>query len=129
MKGFVLSVLATALAVWVTIQVLPDYLGYDGELPGLLVVALVFGIVNGLIKPIVKLLALPIRLMTMGLFGFAINAAAFLLVAFVADQLGFGFTVGGWPDGPFGIDTIVGAVIGAVVMSVVSTVIGFVVPD
>jgi putative membrane protein len=129
MKGFVLSVLATAVAIWVTIQLLPDYLGYSGDALGLIGIALTFGIVNGLIKPVVSLLALPIRMMTLGLFGFVINAAAFLLVAFVVNQLGIDFTVGGWPDGPFGLDTIVGAVIGAIVMSIVSTVIGIVVPD
>lgn len=129
MRGFVLNVIVTAIAVWVAIQLLPDYLGWDGEPVQLIVLALVFGVVNGFIKPIVRLLALPIRLATLGLFGFVISVVLFLVVAFVAFQLDVPFTVGGWPAGEFGVDAIVGAALGALVMSVVTTIIGLVVHD
>lgn len=128
MRGFVVSTVVTAIAVWITVQLLPDFLSYDGEPVGLLVVALVFGLVNGLIKPIVRLLTLPIRLATMGVLGFAINVAAFLLVAWVSGQLGVDFRVGGFPP-DLTADSLIGAVIGGFVLSLVSTVVGFAVPD
>ena len=63
-------------------------------------VAIVFGLINSLIKPVVKLLALPVRLMTMGLITFVINAAMLLLLAYAAKQLGLDFTIGGFPPEP-----------------------------
>jgi putative membrane protein len=47
---------------------------YEGDLVGILVLSLIFGVVNGLIGPIVRTLAFPLTFMTMGLIGFAINA-------------------------------------------------------
>lgn len=128
MRAFVVSTIVTAIAVWITIQLLPDFLSYEGELVGLLVVAVVFGVVNGLVKPIVRLLTLPIRLATMGVLGFVINVAAFLLVALVSGQLGVDFRVGDFPP-DLTADSIIGAVIGGFVLSIVSTIVGIVVPD
>jgi len=128
MRGFVVSTAVTAVALWITVQLLPDFLSYEGEPLGLVVVALVFGVVNGLIKPVVRLLTLPIRLATMGVLGFAINVAAFLLVAWVSGQLGFDFRVGGFPP-ELTADSLIGAIIGGFVLGVVSTVVGLAVPD
>ena len=58
---------------------------YDGDLIGLLVLSAIFGVVNGLIGPIVKAFALPLTIMTMGLIGFVINAGLLLLTAVIAD--------------------------------------------
>jgi len=88
-------------------------------------VALVFALVNTYIKPIVKTLSFPITLVSLGLFSFVINAALFLLVAWIArDVLSIPFTVGGFPP-KFGVDAIVAAVLGSVVVSIVSTLLGF----
>lgn len=91
------------------------------------VLALIFGVINAYLKPIVKLVALPINLMTLGLVGIVINAAMLLLTAWVAGQakLGLGFTVGGFPPS-FGVSTIVAAILGAIVISVVATVLSLV---
>ena len=62
---------------------------YDGELLGLIVISVIFGIVNGLIGPIVRLLALPIRLATLGLVGFLINGGLLLLTAWLSGLVGF----------------------------------------
>ena len=48
---------------------------------------LIFGVVNAIIKPLIKVLALPLTLMTFGLFGLVINGGLLLLLAFVADKL------------------------------------------
>lgn len=88
-------------------------------------VAFVFALINTYLKPIVKALSFPINLMSLGLFTFVINAALFLLLAWVSDQyLDIPFAVGGFPP-DFGVDAIVAAVLGSIVVSVVSTVLGF----
>ena len=134
MRGFVVSTIITAIAFFVLTQVLPKYTGfdmitYDGELIGLGVLAVIFGLVNGLVGPIVRMLALPISFMTMGLVGFVINAGLLLLTAVIANSTGFDLTVGTFPPDLFTADTIVAAIVGAVVLSVVSTVVRLVVPD
>jgi putative membrane protein len=127
MRQFIAGTIVTAIAFYILTKFLPHYVKYDGELVGLIVIAIIFGIVNGLIGPIVRLLAFPISFMTMGLFGFVVNALLLLVTALVATKTGFDLSVGGFPDA-FGIDAIVAAVIGSIVLSVVSTVVGMVVP-
>jgi putative membrane protein len=102
---------------------------YDGELVGLVVLAIIFGVVNGLIGPIVKTAAIPLTLVTMGVVGFLINAALFLATALIADSAGFNLTVGDFPPDLLTADTIVAAVVGSAVLSVVGTVVRLVVPD
>ena len=70
---------------------------YGDSIPGLIVVALIAGVVNGLIKPIIKLFSLPLTLMTFGLFGLVINAGLLLLIAWLSSLVGITFTVGGFP--------------------------------
>ena len=130
MRGFILGTLATALAFAVMTFLLKPNIAYTGEVvPGLIVLALIAGVINGLIKPIVRLLALPIRMATLGLIGFVINAAMLLLIAFIADKVEPGkFTIAGFPP-DFSVEAIAWAVVGAVVLSIISTIIGIVVPD
>ena len=129
MKGFIIGTAITALAFWVLTQFLPQFVSYEGELVGLVVLAIIFGVVNGLIGPIVKTAAIPISLITVGLVGFLINAGLFLLTAVIADSSGFNLTVGDFPPDLLTADTIVAAVIGSVVLSVVGSVVRLVVPD
>lgn len=128
MKGFVIGTVITAIAFYVLTRFLPQFVSYDGELVGLLVLAIIFGLVNGLIGPIVKLLTLPVSIMSMGLVGFLINAGLLLVTALVADAAGFNLTVGDFPP-DLTADTIVAAVIGSVVLSAVGTAVRLVVPD
>ena len=129
MKGFVVSTAVTAVAFYILVQLLPSMFGYEGGFVGLAVIAVIFGLVNGFVGPIVKAAALPISFMTMGLVGFLINGGLLLLTAFVSGQLGFQLTVGDFPPDLFTADTIIAAIIGAVVLSLISTVIRFAVPD
>lgn len=129
MKGFVIGTVITAIAFYVLTQFLPQVgVKYEGELVGLLVLAIIFGIVNGLIGPIVKMLTLPVSIMSMGLVGFLINAGLLLVTALIADAAGFNLTVGDFPP-DLTANTIVAAVIGSVVLSVVGAVARLVVPD
>lgn len=129
MKGFIVSTVVTAVAFFILVQLFPTMFGYDGGYLGLAVIAVVFGAVNGLVGPIVKLIALPISFMTLGLVGFLINGGLLLLTAFISGQLGFQLTVGDFPPDLFTADTVVAAIVGAVVLSLISTVIRFAVPD
>jgi putative membrane protein len=134
MRGFVVGTLVTAVAFWVLAVVLPSYTGFDlvtyeGDAIGLVVLAVVFGVVNGLIGPIVRLLALPLRLMTLGLIGFVINAGLLLLTAWIADLMNVGLTVGDFPPDLLSVNTFIAAVVGAIILSVISSLIGMFVKD
>jgi putative membrane protein len=133
-KGFIIGTATTALAFYVLTSVLPEiaalprFVTYEGELVGLLGLAVIFGVVNGLIGPIIKLVALPISFMTMGLVGFLINGGLLLATALIADMAGFNLTVGDFPP-DLTADSIVAAVVGAVILSLTGTVVRLVVPD
>jgi putative membrane protein len=129
LRGFIVGTIVTAIAFYILTRFLPQFVSYDGELAGLLVLAVIFGIVNGLIGPIVRLLALPLRMMTLGLVGFLINAGLLLLTAWIATALNFDLTVGKFPPTLLSVDTLVSAIVGAVVLSLVSTVVRLVIPD
>jgi putative membrane protein len=128
-KGFIIGTAITALAFYVLTTFLPQFVSYDGEIIGLIVLAVIFGLVNGAIGPVIKTLAIPISLVTMGLVGFLVNAALFLVTALIADSAGFNLTVGDFPPDLLTADTIVAAVIGSVVLSLVGTAARLVVPD
>jgi putative membrane protein len=132
-RGFIVGTVATAIAFWIVASVFPEYLGldfltYEGEPAGLLVLALIFGVINGLIGPIVRLIALPITFMTLGLFGFVINGILLIVIAWIAQNLELTFTVGDYPP-DFNATTIVAAIVGAVVLGVVNSIAHSVVRD
>jgi putative membrane protein len=134
MRGFIIGTLATAVAFWVLAVVLPSYTSfdmvtYDGDAIGLIVLAIVFGVVNGLIGPIVRLLALPLTLVTFGLIGFVINAALLLLTAWIADLLNVTLTVGDYPPDLFSVFTFVSAIVGAIILGIIGGLIGHFVKD
>ena len=107
-----------------------DFVTYDGDLVGILVISVVFGLVNGLIGTVVRILALPIRMMTLGLIGFVINAAMLLLTAvLLSGTSAYDFKVGDYPPDLVSVNTFVSAVIGAIILSVVSSVIRLVIKD
>jgi putative membrane protein len=122
----VVKILVNAAALWVAVQVLPSNLlsfDYGSDWWKLLAVALIFALVNSYIRPIVKALAFPISILTLGLVSFIINAALLLLVAALSDQFKLGFTVGDFPPTLLAANTIIGAVVAAVVISIVSTIV------
>jgi len=131
MKGFILAILASAIAFVILVNVLPaSMIDVAGAPLQLVLLALAVGVVNAVIKPIVKLLSFPISLMTLGLAGILINAGLLLGVAFLADEWAkIDFTIGGWPASGFTADTIVGAVVASVLLGLISAVVGLVVKD
>jgi putative membrane protein len=124
MLDFIVRTAITAAALWAAVVLVPQIdFPVGGEWWKLAAVAVVFGLINSLVKPVVKLLALPVRLMTMGLVSFLINGAMLLLLAYVSKQLGLRFSIGGFPP-TIDADALIGAVLGAIVVSVVSTLLG-----
>jgi putative membrane protein len=130
-KGFILAILASAIAFVILINVLPaTMIDVEGEPLQLALLALAVGVVNAVIKPVVKILSFPISMMTLGLAGIVINAGLLLGVAYLAANWAkIDFTIGGWPAGGFTSDTIVGAVVASVLLGVISAVVGLVVKD
>lgn len=109
---FILRLLATAAALWVAVELIPGIV-YDGGVLGLIGVALVFGLVNAFIRPVLHLLTCPLMVLTLGLFVFVLNAFLLWLTAQLAQALGIPFDVVGFWS----------ALLGAVLVSVVSTVL------
>jgi putative membrane protein len=133
-RGFIVGTVATAVAFYVVTKVLPDmfgldYLRYESEdLVGLVGLALVFGVVNGLIGPVVRAVSMPISFFTMGLAGFILNGVLLLVTAAVAEMLELPFFVGDYPP-DLNADTIVAAIVGAVILGVVNSLVHTFVPD
>jgi putative membrane protein len=88
--------------------------------------ALVFGLVNAYLRPIVKMLSLPLTLLTFGLVGLVINAAMVMVAAAISDSLGLGLRLAGWPPASIGVDTIVAAFLVSLVISIVAAIVALV---
>jgi putative membrane protein len=99
--GFLVQVLLTAVAVWVSTVIPGIDLGAastPAKIGTLVLVALVFGLINAIIKPVVKLLGCVFYLITLGLFGLVVNGLLFWLTGYISEKLGLPFVVTGfWP--------------------------------
>ncbi|MER5883853.1 phage holin family protein [Streptomyces sp. NPDC001941] len=123
MKNFVVKTLANAAALAVAIWIVPK-ITLTGDSTGkkalaLILVALLFGLVNFLVKPVVKLLTLPLFILTLGLITLVVNALMLLLTSWLADKLDLSFHVEGFWT----------AVLGGLIVSVVSWALNVVLPD
>jgi putative membrane protein len=116
----VIRLLINALAIWLAAQLLAG-LQLTGGWVGIAIVAMVFGLVNAFIRPVVKLLSLPITCLTLGLFTFVINALMLMLTAWLAgNYLSLGASTG---------EQIVNALLGSIIISIVSSVLSWFLPD
>ncbi|MDJ0756531.1 MAG: phage holin family protein [Ardenticatenaceae bacterium] len=111
----IIRLVINAIALWVAATIIPGIeLANDWVSVG--IVALIFGVINTLIKPIIKLFSLPFILLTFGLFILVINAAMLGLTAYLSDALT--------------VDGFFPAVFGAIVISIISTILeGFIRDD
>jgi putative membrane protein len=106
---FLIRLLINAAALWVATRIVPG-ISATSEPGTFLVVALVFGLMNALVRPVIRLLTCPLLILTLGLFTFVINALILWLTSAAAARFGLGFHVEGfWP-----------AFWGALVISIVS---------
>lgn len=123
MKNFVVKTIANAGALAVAVWLL-DKITLTGDNTGreigtLLLVAVVFGLVNAVVKPIVKVLTFPLFILTLGLITLVVNALMLLLTSWLAGTLDLNFHVDGFWT----------AVWGALIISVVSWALSVVLPD
>ena len=99
-RNFIIRLIINAIALAVTASLLPGIQLRDDSLGTLLVVALVFGVINAFVKPIVKLLTCPMIILTLGLFSLVINALMLLLTSallpdrFFVENFGWAFLGG-----------------------------------
>ena len=107
---FLTRLLITAAALWVATRLVAG-ITYEGSWLVLLGVALVFGVLNAFVRPVLTLLTLPLLVLTLGLFTFVLNAVMLWLTSALSGTVGLGFHVSGfWA-----------AFWGALVVSLVST--------
>ena len=94
---FLMRILITAIALWAATRLVSG-ITYHGNWLGLAGVALVFGLLNSFVRPILNLLALPLVIVTLGLFIFVLNALMLMLTSALSSKLGIDFHVAGfWP--------------------------------
>jgi putative membrane protein len=89
--GFLLRASFTALALWVVTLIVPgiSFVGGSTALQKvgiIFVVAVIFGLVNAFIKPIVQVLSIPLYILTLGLFGVVINALMLWITSWITDH-------------------------------------------
>ncbi|MFD8810424.1 phage holin family protein [Streptomyces sp. NPDC059627] len=123
MKNFVVKTIANAGALAVAVWLL-DKITLTGDNTAkkvwtLILVALVFGLVNFLVKPIVKVLTFPLFILTLGLITLVVNALMLLLTSWVCDKLDLSFHVEGFWT----------AVLGGLIISIVSWALNMILPD
>ena len=116
--GFVARVLISGVAIWLATVLLPGLEVVGGESTAervgvILLIALVFGLVNAIVKPIVAVISIPLYILTRGLFTLVVNALMLMLTAWITEQTTWGLR----------IDNFGTAVIGALIVSVVSFVL------
>jgi len=90
------NALALAAATWLLAGITLTADTESARVVTLVLVALVFGVVNAVVRPVVKLLSLPFIILTLGLLIFVINAFMLLLTSWLSGQLGLGFHVDGF---------------------------------
>jgi putative membrane protein len=115
----ILRIIINAVALWVTALVVPGIV-LTGDVVNLLIVAIIFGLVNALIRPLLKLLTLPITVVTLGLFSLVINALMLILTSWLSP----GLTIEGGIIAGF-----LTALLGSIIISIVSTVLSWFLPD
>ena len=107
-----------AAALWVATRIVPG-VTHSGTEASLFAVALVFGLLNALLRPLLTILSCPLLILTLGLFTFVINGLILWLTSALSGSLGIGFHVSGfWA-----------AFLGALVVSIVSVLLSLFLRD
>ncbi len=120
---FLIRVAVSAVALWIATLVVGG-ITVNGQSNGknaltLLVVAVIFGVINAVLKPLIKLFGCFLYVLTLGLIGLVVNALLLLLTSWIADQLNL----------PFHVDGFWAAFWGAIIVGLVGWAINLVIPD
>jgi putative membrane protein len=119
MNRFLLRWLINAVALYLAVALVPGIQTQNNNWVSFLIMALIFGVVNALFSPLLKLLTCPLILLTLGLFTLVINTVLFVFAGYIGTAFGAGFVVDGfWA-----------AFLGSLVVSIVSVVLTLVFRD
>jgi len=122
--GILIRLVITAVSLWIATLVIDGIRLTTGSLAGqigtLLAIAAIFGIVNAVLRPIIKTIGCGLYVLTLGLISLVVNGLLFMLVSRIAGQLDLSFHVDDfWPS----------AILGALLVGAVSWVLNMLVPD
>ena len=118
MTKFIIRWAINAVALYVAVLIVPG-IALRGAWTDVIWLALIFGLLNALLRPLLKFLTCPLIILTLGLFTILINTGMLLLTSRIGQALGFGLSVDGfWP-----------AVLGSLVISLVSIVMSVILHD
>ena len=126
MKNILIRIVVNGIALWVAALLLDGIDLAEGDadwtskVVTIVLVALLFGVINAFIKPIVRLFSLPFLILTLGLFTFIINAFMLQITEWISDAIGLSFTID---------DFFWDAILGALIITVVSWILNVVLPD
>jgi len=115
----VVNALALAAAAWLIDGISVSGGSTEDRVITLVLVALIFGVINAVVAPVLKLLSLPFIILSLGLFLIVINAAMLMLTSWISGEVGLGFNVAGFWT----------AVIGAIVVTLATWILEAVLPD
>jgi putative membrane protein len=115
MTKFIIRWAINAVALYVAIWIVPGIV-LNGTWTDILWLALIFGLLNALVRPVLKFLTCPLIILTLGLFTIVINTGMLLLTSKIGQTFGFGLTVDGFWQ----------AVLGSLVISLVSVVMSLI---
>lgn len=122
--GILIRLAISAVSLWIATLVIPGITLNTESVPGkigtLVAVAVIFGVINAVLRPIIKTVGCAFYVLTLGLISLIVNGLLFLLTSWIADKLDLPFHVDHfWPA----------AVLGALLVGVVSWLLNAVVPD
>jgi len=118
MTKFLIRWAINAVALYVAVLIVPG-IQFFGKWTGILWLALIFGLLNALLRPLLKFLTCPLIILTLGLFTILINTALLLLTSTIGQSFGIGFTVDGFWQ----------ALLGSLVISFVSVLMSLILRD
>lgn len=125
MVRFLVRLVCNAIAIWVAtylvtgITLAPGTHETSDRIILYAAVALIFTIINAIIKPILVVFSMPVLILTLGIFYFIINAFLLLLTAWLSQKFGWGFSIDG-----FGA-----ALIGSIIVSIINMVLSALIPE
>ncbi len=119
MTRFILRWVINAVALYAAVALVPGIQSQSASYLSYIWLALIFGLVNALLRPLLTVLTCPLIILTLGLGTLLINTFLFWLAGLIGQSFGVGFTVAGfWP-----------ALLGSIIVSVVSIVLSMVLRD
>jgi putative membrane protein len=121
MTKFILRLLINAVALYLTVLILPERIYLASSLTSIIWLALIFGIVNALFRPLLKFLTCPLIILTLGLFTLVINTFLFWLTSVIGQSFGIALIISDpvWWN----------AFLGGLIVSIVSVVMTLILKD